>query len=191
MLIRDLDLIYTNKVKEYLNNGYTIHTLSMSGSQGEMAKIDLVKGKEIVRIYTDTEYKSGYNEIHIYVGISDIIPYNNSYNTIWNSHLKIIEDIVFYTYKNYITSDKEEILNIKKKADERRNPCREDVYIDIPVNDKTKAIVLRKINSLPKCKSIKNVKRIIKYYSKAYGKYIYYVDCKLPTNDMIKHIKVW
>jgi len=190
MLIRDLDLIYTNKVKEYLNNGYTIYTLSMNGSQGEMAKIDLVKGKEVIRIYADTEYKDGYKEIHIYVGHCDITPYYTDYNTIWNSRLNIIEDMVFYTYKNYITADKEEILNMKKKADERRNPCREDVYLDIPVNDKTKTIVLKKINSLPKCKSIKNVKRIIKYYSKAYDKYIYYVDCKLPTND-IKHIRVW
>ena len=35
----DIDKIYSEKVTELLNNGYSIYTSGMSGSQGEISKV--------------------------------------------------------------------------------------------------------------------------------------------------------
>lgn len=49
----ELDVIFTNKVNEYLARGYVFNTNTMSGSQGEIAHVDLRKGDEILRIVMD------------------------------------------------------------------------------------------------------------------------------------------
>ena len=53
MKAKDIEKIYTAKVAEYLAKGYTINPATMSGHQGEIAKIDLKKGDEIIRILLD------------------------------------------------------------------------------------------------------------------------------------------
>lgn len=50
MKYADINRRFTEIVAEWLAKGYSINTASMSGSQGETAKIDLTDGKEIVRI---------------------------------------------------------------------------------------------------------------------------------------------
>ena len=52
----ELDVIFTNKVNEYLARGYVFNTNTMSGSQGEIAHVDLRKGDEILRIVMDGKY---------------------------------------------------------------------------------------------------------------------------------------
>ena len=53
MKYADINCRFTEIVAEWLAKGYSINTASMSGSQGETAKIDLTDGKEIVRILVD------------------------------------------------------------------------------------------------------------------------------------------
>jgi len=47
---QDIRNIYTQKVTELLNQGYTIFPDTMGGSQGEIAHIDLTNGSEILRV---------------------------------------------------------------------------------------------------------------------------------------------
>lgn len=41
---------YTKKVNEYLQNGYYVYCTTMTGTQGDVSKIDLTNGIEIIRI---------------------------------------------------------------------------------------------------------------------------------------------
>ncbi len=50
MFKNDIRRIYTEKVTELLNQGYTIFPDTMGGSQGEIAHIDLTDGSQIVRV---------------------------------------------------------------------------------------------------------------------------------------------
>ena len=47
---QEIRRIYTQKVTELLNQGYTIFPDTMSGCQGEIAHIDLSNGSEILRV---------------------------------------------------------------------------------------------------------------------------------------------
>lgn len=50
----DINRKFTETVSSYIAQGYIINTASMSGSQGEIAHIDLTDGKQIVRVLLDS-----------------------------------------------------------------------------------------------------------------------------------------
>lgn len=50
----DINQKFTAKVAEYIAKGYTINTATMSGSQGEVAHVDLTDGKQVVRVLLDS-----------------------------------------------------------------------------------------------------------------------------------------
>ena len=96
MKFRQIEAIYTEKVAEYIAKGYTVNASTMSGHQGEIAKIDLRKGDEIIRVMLDTERCSFHSAVVIIVGrnTDDRIAKStelHSYDTIWNNLLEIIE----------------------------------------------------------------------------------------------------
>ncbi len=102
MKYADINKKYTATVAEYLANGYTINTKTMSGSQGDYAHIDLTDGTEVVRIMVDTFHE--WNDIsldglEIVVGRADseVVPNSeNDYHTLWNTKLDIISRERFY-----------------------------------------------------------------------------------------------
>jgi hypothetical protein len=55
MTQNDINLLFTQKVTELIAQGYQIHTRTMPGSQGEIAKVDLYKGSEIIRVLLDCQ----------------------------------------------------------------------------------------------------------------------------------------
>ena len=59
MTNNDVRRIYTQKVSELLAKGYQIHYETMSGSQGELAHIDLSDGNEILRVLLEREGNYG------------------------------------------------------------------------------------------------------------------------------------
>lgn len=94
----DINQKFTAKVAEYIAKGYTINTATMSGSQGEVAHVDLTDGKQVVRVLLDsfTEYDSfnSLSGLEIVVGTpaDKVVPYDTArYNTIWNNRLEVIE----------------------------------------------------------------------------------------------------
>ena len=44
----DIEAIFTAKVQEYILKGWRINTTTMSGSEGEISKIDLTDGNDII-----------------------------------------------------------------------------------------------------------------------------------------------
>jgi len=96
----ELNRIFTGKVTELIAQGYQINAGSMRGSQGEIAKVDLRKGDEIIRVMM--VQNSGWGSGCDYNGIFEIIIgrntdriWDNWGDTIWSNHLEIISQIGF------------------------------------------------------------------------------------------------
>ena len=56
MKFTGINAIFTAKVAEYIAKGYTISTHSMAGHQGEIGKVDLTNGSEIIRINLENNH---------------------------------------------------------------------------------------------------------------------------------------
>ena len=103
MRFADINRVYTEKVAEWMAKGYGINAGTMGGSQGEIAHIDLTNGHEIVRIVMERESTWGEtcsDRIVVRVGkVTDtsIKPNSNdSWQTIWNNKLEIVDETSFY-----------------------------------------------------------------------------------------------
>ena len=102
MKYADINKKYTAIIAEYLANGYTINTRTMSGSQGDYAHIDLTNGSEVIRIMVDTFHDwtdISLEGLEIIVGRADseVEPNSeNDYHTLWNTKLDIISRERFY-----------------------------------------------------------------------------------------------
>ena len=93
---------YSEIVAEWLGKGYVINTMTMGGSQGEIAKVDLTDGKEIIRIMCNNfhAYSPSYLDgISIIVGRAqdEIKPHRDGgHDTIWNSRLEFLNVEQFF-----------------------------------------------------------------------------------------------
>ncbi len=102
----DINKTFTDRINEYLSKGYTFNASSMSGSQGEVAKVDLTNETEIIRIlirsFSENERHFGINAgLEVFVGrVTDPDVRINSDNywasTIWNDKLEEISSDKFY-----------------------------------------------------------------------------------------------
>lgn len=93
---------FTQTVAEYIGKGYIINTASMSGSQGEVAKVDLTDGSEIIRVMLNTFFNHGdlwLEGIELAVGrcTDGTIPNSSSdYKTFWSGRSEIIYSEKFF-----------------------------------------------------------------------------------------------
>ena len=94
---QDIRNIYTQKVTELLNQGYTIFPDTMNGSQGEIAHIDLTNGSEILRVLLTREHRwergeGGYTGDTILLTVGRAAPdtrvYDNWDGTVLNNRLE-------------------------------------------------------------------------------------------------------
>lgn len=97
---QDIDRIFTEKVSELIAQGFQINPATMGGSQGEIARVDLCKGDELIRVLLES--RSGWGEYPDYlsltVGRCTEPLRNDSFNTheiIWNHKLEIVSEIKF------------------------------------------------------------------------------------------------
>ena len=122
-MIRKIDYIntiFTQVVNEYLQAGWTIYTQSMSGSQGEKAKVDLTNGEKVYRVIleTGTEYldnRWGVDTLEIEVRVFDI-PHNG--RTLWNNEGKLIKNITWYKVDKYHRRDNDVYVTTKAEIEE-------------------------------------------------------------------------
>lgn len=132
----ELDVIFTNKVNEYLARGYVFNTNTMSGSQGEIAHVDLRKGDEILRIVMDGKYdwRNG-DKIHILVGrnTNRVNLDRESSETIWNNDLETIEEIAFAKIAENWYASEEEGAAAQKVKTERCSSRRVVTEKELPV----------------------------------------------------------
>lgn len=122
----DIEKIYSEKVAEYLMNGYTVSTTTMSGHQGaEIAKIDVTDGTDIIRILLERsagligkEHRP-YEAVILTVGRGTeqvkrdkhCRPFDNIFSTIWNDRLDVIERRTFFQIDrdaDFFTEDESE-----------------------------------------------------------------------------------
>ena len=187
MKFAEINKRYTEIVTDYINRGYTIHTGTMSGSQGDIAKIDLTDGKEIIRIVIYSNYTVSYHVIGITVGkATDNVRVNdNSHcDIIWNQNLNIIAEYNFYEIGNNSNwyGTKEDANKQHLKAVERMN--NRHVDNEKILSEYAKTIACKIINKKPKCKSIrlKDIECVWKeYYPDESIKVRYFARAKLKT----------
>lgn len=165
MKFAEINKKFTSKVAEYIMQGWTINAGTMNGSQGEIAKVDMTNGKDVIRVMLDTDYTHErigdrvycFDKVQLIVGRPErTIRVNESrdYDTIWNNHLDVIYCEEFYKIGRgrpdwYGT--KEETMAAQDKNLDRYMAAQESRE-QLP--DKAKAIILPLIRRMPKCKSV-------------------------------------
>lgn len=130
MKFAEINKMFTEIVNEYISKGYYINTGSMSGSQGEIAKIHLTDGKELICVYIDytCNKKVSYAEnthflkaIEIVVGRSNavaVIDERGPLSTVWLDKLEIIKTKTFYSVARrdeFYTTDVSEAIVCEEK----------------------------------------------------------------------------
>ena len=108
----EINAIYSAKVAGFLADGYQINTSSMNGSQGEIAKIDLRKGDEVIRvmlqqktIWNDESFRTR-DAVVLTVGRCTDERVINAQGferdaIIWNERLEVIEERQFFRMDRY------------------------------------------------------------------------------------------
>lgn len=147
----DINRKFTETVSSYIAQGYIINTASMSGSQGEIAHIDLTDGKQIVRVLLDsfTEWED-YNQLEglkLVVGIAadNVKPNDNQRrDVIWNNRLEVISCEKFYKLRSnrddsVFYGTREEATAADEKRFERY--CRRDCRIKKHLSEKASPLV--------------------------------------------------
>ena len=154
----ELNTIFTAKVNEYLAKGYTFNTETMAGSQGEIAKVDLTNGEEIIRVIMEREYNWELGDYFtIIVGRATEVEPGIGGSTIWNKDLEVLDQEIFYKAahnSDYLITKEEAERNANKH--QARLARRTSNMIEEVITDKAliKALVPY-IQHLKGCKSVK------------------------------------
>lgn len=161
MTIKDINKLFTDKMLEYINDGYVVNTNTMGGTQGEQAMVDLTNGEYIIRLYIDIKSESLINHLHIIAErVKMIKKYKRGWdNTIWNGQNEVIYDKSFIEIdygRYYVDVESDEYKEIKAKRKKRyeydfRN-VRNIIYLE---NPKAKEIALKLIKKNPRTKTTK------------------------------------
>lgn len=181
----DIEAIMSAKVAEYITKGYILSTTTMSGHQGEVAKVDVKKGNEIIRILLTSETAWGddgtIHQTKLTVGraqkqVRSSRPFDTMATTIWNNELDIIEEMVWYSVDSsadYFSEDKVEILAQHKKQMERWRMREALRYLkngkDV-TGDKAKQIALAFVRKQrgEKRSKVEDIASIRRWYSEQY-----------------------
>ena len=182
MLFKEIEAIFTQKVTEYINKGYTFNCNTMSGHQGEIAKVDLRKGDEIIRVLMCTEYSSKAEMLSVVVGRNTKKVDKGRYETIWNGNLEIIEETKFYEVaENLYVETEEEYRNI---CDIRLNRFRRRAKREYAeLKEDAKKIVLpfvKRQTGFKSCK-LKDIERVEKFTKYSRTRYEVIVKGKVLT----------
>ena len=157
MKFAEINAKFTQKVAEYMAKGYTINTATMSGSQGEIAKIDLTDGNEIIRVLLNSFHNPcesienrwySFSGVSLIVGrVTDKVAPNvpDTWITAWTDNLAILHTEEYFEIgrekrgcsKWYGT--KEQTIAQQDKQAERDKVCRVKVT---ELSEAAKTIVL-------------------------------------------------
>lgn len=157
----DISRIYTSKIAELLSSGYQINPWTMSGSQGEIARVDLTNGSEIIRVLIETSYEFPIGNI-VTITIGRVVEQGGL--TIWNDCLEVCSQIKFAQIAEDYYTTYDEGVKIAEKRAQRFARCANWPSPDL--SDAYKRIALRWIQRKPRMKSyqlkdIKSMTRIM------------------------------
>ena len=178
MRYENINAEYTEEVSKFIQNGWTINTTTMSGSQGEVAKVDFTDGKRIARVALEKKYDSemcvDYYAITTSVTNDDckVVPNKMYSNTIWDKDMTEVSVQRFYRASVMYNVDwfvsHEEALENNEKWTERQ--CQKfHAMQDKDITPKAAGIVLGYVRRQKGCKTAK--KNDIKV-SKSSGHYV-------------------
>lgn len=146
----EIDAKYTGIVAEYIGKGYTINTPTMHGTQGEIGRIDLTNGDEIVRIMMIRFYERENIGYEIVVGRAseNIKPHDPCHDDIiWNNNLDIVYSERFYWIGGDVYGTREQAAHAVAKRRERyaRNNEEKEKELSAAVIEIAKRIVRTKL----------------------------------------------
>lgn len=197
MKFAEVNVRFTNKVAEYIAKGYVINTATMDGSQGEIAKVDLTNGKEIIRI--NLEKVHGYEEeveeldgkgfwydgFKLTVGraTDDLKPnVADAYQTLWNNRIEVLFEEVYYIAgrnSNYLVSREEAIEAQKKMVERCTRRAVENQNVTEDITEVAAPIVLSFVRRQPKCSRVKlDVIKVARNRDAKTGKVSYLIRTK-------------
>lgn len=186
MKYKEINRKYTEIVQEWMAKGYVINTSTMSGHQGEIAKIDLTNGIAIIRvsIHSFSNFRLDTSGVKILVGRSfnDATPHNQTnYDTIWTDRMENISTESFYKLcASRFAEDWYGTEEEAKAAADKRFKRWEQRHIwstEYQPNEKALAIAKRIVREkmgykrvdIPDVKLVKEGRKyIVKYHGKAY-----------------------
>lgn len=90
-MFKDIEQLLTQKAAQYIANGYIVNATTMAGHQGEVCKLDLRKGDEVVRILIDRTNNGRQTIYYLLVGKNTDPLYGGVDDIIWNKNLQEIE----------------------------------------------------------------------------------------------------
>ena len=162
MKMKDIKAAATKIVSTYIGWGYILSE-SMSGHQGELLKVDLTNGQEIIRVLIGKEshhfdrLDQVILEVRRYEFGKDI---NSEKSSVWNNEGEIIAETVYYKLARYsdgdwYTSNKDEADSVQAVKEARREIRFSSSESGVYTDDKRKAIALKFVKKLPRCKSKK------------------------------------
>lgn len=120
MTRQDLDRVFTEKITEYLTQGYIFSTATMGGSQGEIAKVDLIKDADFIRVYMTRETIGFKKIIKILEGKKEFSTDDIS-GTIWENELEILNEEEFLRLENRNGYFYLPVKQAKRKSERVRN----------------------------------------------------------------------
>ena len=164
MLFKEIEAIFTQKVMEFIQKGYTFNCNTMSGSQGEIGKVDLSKGNEIIRVLMGTGCSSEADTIYIIVGRSPEKVCKNRYDTIWNNKLEIIEKTMFFKVSENFFVETEEEYRIINDIQIKRHRRRAKRTYSVLKEDAKKIVLpfVKRQSGFKSCK-LKDIDRVEKF----------------------------
>jgi len=199
MKFAEINKKFTEKVAEYIAKGYYFNTATMSGHQGEVGKVDLTDGKEIIRITLermsgvegiDERHPFWYRGVELVVGKSadNVKPNKNStMDIIWTNKLEVIYKEQFYQVDDnadwYVTRDEAfEAYNLRRERRRSRYTFEDKVF-----PEEAKNAVVSFMKRQPRCKGVRvqDITKVIKktrvsMFSEE-EKIQYIVECKGKT----------
>lgn len=185
MKFEQINRKFTEAVADLIAKGYVINTATMSGSQGEVGKVDLTDGKEIIRVVLDNFGKPvvrlndkfyRLDGLELIVGrVTDQVTPNSqdTWQTAWTSNLEILSSEVFYEIgrqhrdgSKWYGTREEAIAQQDREAERYRTRYTEKQQ---EFSEAAREVVLPFIRRQPKCKSVRlsEIEKITKHYTKS------------------------
>lgn len=157
MKFADINKKFSEAVAKKLAEGYTICTGTMSGSQGEMSKVNFYKGGEHFSLYLENKHCFSErtldekivmrwvrsNELH-----GDVLP--NAFCTFWlgEKYCTTMEESVWYKAgKNWYVGEEEAAAIYEKRVQRYKNEDDNKLKIYLPMTNKGKRIAAKIFNN--------------------------------------------
>ena len=162
----DIDKQFTEKISQFISEGYAFCTNTMTGLQNELCRVDLIKDNHFVRVMIQRDKSKEYRIVVGQKTVSNKDITSMFTSTVWNDSLETIwsKEFVMLGADWFIPlEDAAPIMELRKER--RENARRDNVYF---FPEKAIRIALPFLQRQPKMKSKrkKDIQFVCKYIRK-------------------------